>query len=134
MIRYSKSVRSAIAVMSYLAEYYDNGQTRASAGDIAQRRRLSKALVAKLLGQLSQKGLVRSTPGPNGGYWLNRPPDQISIYDVACCFDDPARLTQCPFNPEGCDPDNLCPLHRDFSDLNHYIIIQLKGMTLRRFT
>ena len=133
MIRYNKTIQTAVAIVSYLAEHYDGEQTRASSHDIADGRHLSKPLVAKLLTRLSQKKLLGSTPGPNGGYWLSRPPADINIYDVACCFDDPEVLPLCPFGPHWCGTQKPCPLHQDFIDMSEQFVEFLKDTTFQRF-
>ena len=47
--------------------------------------------VRRVLGQLRDKGLVRSQPGVHGGWALARPPDQIDLGEVwqAVNSDDP---------------------------------------------
>jgi Rrf2 family protein len=52
------------------------------AGDVAQKHKLPKAYVAKILSQLASAGVLHSDRGPRGGFRLNRPMDTISLYDV----------------------------------------------------
>lgn len=133
MIRYNKTIQTAVAIVSYLAEHYNGEQAKASSRDIAEGRHLSQPLVAKLLTQLSQKKLLSSTPGPNGGYWLSRLPADINLYDVACCFEDPDVLPLCPFGPGWCGKEKPCPLHQDFIDMSEQFIEFLKNTTFQRF-
>ena len=46
---YGKQTETAIAALSRLAEVWDGGRTRLSAGDIADQRGLPRAMVAKIL-------------------------------------------------------------------------------------
>ncbi len=52
------------------------------AGDIAEKHKLPKAYVAKILSQLASSGILRSNRGPRGGFRLNQSPDAISLCDV----------------------------------------------------
>lgn len=49
---------------------------------LAEFHGVPKAYLSKCLQLLSQAGLVTTTPGPNGGYSLARPPSKISFLDV----------------------------------------------------
>lgn len=123
MLKYGKTAQNAISAMSYLAEVYDEGETRLSSGDIAKCRKLPQTLVAKLLVILSQADLVASTPGPHGGYWLARDPKTIALHDIVEQFEKSSDRLHCPFGPDWCGNGAPCPLHdqlvqmdRQFSD------------------
>lgn len=108
---YGKQTERAIAAMSRLAEVWDGGRTRLSAGDIADQRSLPKAMVAKLLTVLSQAGLVSGAPGPGGGYSLARRPDQIALHDVYVLFERDDISPLCPFGGGVCGVGDPCALH-----------------------
>jgi Rrf2 family protein len=52
------------------------------AHDIANKHKLPKAYVAKILSQLANSGILHSDRGPRGGFRLNDPPEKISLYDI----------------------------------------------------
>ena len=52
------------------------------AGDIASKHSLPKAYAAKILSQMASAGVLHSDRGPRGGFKLNRPIEDISMYDV----------------------------------------------------
>ncbi|MBL8744867.1 MAG: Rrf2 family transcriptional regulator [Phycisphaerae bacterium] len=83
---YGRQSEIAIAAAARLAEVYDGGRTRLSAGAIARDRGLQAPFVAKLLTALARGGIVTSSPGPGGGYALARPPSTITIHDVVALF------------------------------------------------
>ena len=111
MLKYGKTAQNAISAMSLLAEVYDSGATKLSSLDIADRRQLSKPLVAKLLVVLSQAGLVDGTRGPKGGYWLAKKPEEIVLLDIVVLFEKMGDRTRCPFGPDWCGNREPCPLH-----------------------
>lgn len=108
MFVYGQTAANAIAVMSYLAA---DPSKRAGSGEIADARRISKALTAKLLTQLAAARLVLGQPGPGGGYMLAKPPSDISLLDIASLFErvDPPAL--CAFGHDWCGHGEPCPLH-----------------------
>lgn len=53
-----------------------------SAPEIADHEGLSLSYTQKILRVLSKGGLVQSRRGVQGGYWLSRPPEQISVGDA----------------------------------------------------
>lgn len=129
----NKSTEAAIAAMSLLAERYDGGSTVVTATEISESRRLQRPFVAKLLTQLSQRGLVVGTPGRKGGYRLARRPDEISLLDIAHCFERREATVACPFGPNYCGGDAECPLHTDIVRLTEQVDAFLAGTTLDVF-
>ena len=67
--------------------------------------------MAKVLTTLSSLGLVDGTRGPGGGYWLKRPPDEITLLDVVSEFERTDAGIMCPFGPNWCGSGDPCPMH-----------------------
>ncbi len=133
MLKYGKTAQNAISAMSYLAEVYDGGATKLSSGDIAARRKLPQPLVAKLLVVLSQAGLVDSTRGPGGGYWLAKEPGEIRLLDIVTQFEKNEDRLQCPFGPGWCGQGDPCPLHDKLVELDEQMSEFLSETTLAVF-
>jgi Rrf2 family protein len=105
----SRSSRIGIAAMSALAG------ASLTAAQIAQRRRISPAYLAKILGVLARHGLLRGARGPGGGYQLARPPERISLHDIVACFEPVAHAPQCPLGrSRPCAGKRPCALHAPF--------------------
>ncbi len=116
---FNKSTEAAISSMSLLAEVWCEEGGRLTASQIAERRKLPRPFVAKLLTVLARNDLVAGSPGPNGGYSLKRAPDSISLLEVARCFERETPLLACPFGPDFCGTsDDKCPLHDQVVDLH----------------
>lgn len=56
---------------------------------IAERQGISFRFIERLLADLRRAGLVASHRGQNGGYWLARPAEQISVADVIRAVEGP---------------------------------------------
>lgn len=108
MFIYGKMSADAVAIMSYLAA--EPGR-KAGSGEVAEARRISPALAAKLLTQLAAAGFVKGQPGPGGGYSLAKPAKGISLLDIVSTFEQTTLPTLCPFGEGWCGNGDPCPLH-----------------------
>ena len=108
----SQTIEYALRAMIHLASL-DPG-TAVNSETIAERTRVPKGYLSKILRDLVVASLIDSQRGPNGGFSLARPPDRVSILDVVNAVDPIRRITKCPLgNPAHVQ---LCPLHRRLDD------------------
>ena len=56
---------------------------------IAQAQEIPLKFLENILGDLRHAGVVRSQRGSEGGYWLARPPDEISVAEVVRAVEGP---------------------------------------------
>jgi Rrf2 family protein len=56
---------------------------------IADAQRIPLRFLLNILSDLRRTGLVESRRGPNGGWWLSRPADAITVADVIRAVDGP---------------------------------------------
>ena len=56
---------------------------------IAQAQEIPVNFLENILGDLRNAGLVMSRRGADGGYWLARPPEEVSLADVIRAVDGP---------------------------------------------
>ena len=57
--------------------------------DVAQAQEIPLSFLENILTQLKSAGVVRSQRGPEGGYWLARPADQINLAEVIRAVEGP---------------------------------------------
>jgi Rrf2 family protein len=67
----------------------------ASSRDLAALQGAPPAMVAKIMPKLEKAGIVTSTGGIGGGYILARPPEAISVLDVADAIDGRKSVFTC---------------------------------------
>jgi Rrf2 family transcriptional regulator, nitric oxide-sensitive transcriptional repressor len=85
-----------------------------SAEQLARATRLPRRYAHKVLQALVRAELVRSQPGPGGGYSLVRPADELSILDVVNAVQPIPRIRHCPLGLKS--HTHLCPLHRELDE------------------
>jgi Rrf2 family protein len=57
--------------------------------DLAQAQGIPVSFLENILTQLRSSGLVRSQRGPEGGYWLARPPEEVNLAQVIRAVEGP---------------------------------------------
>jgi Rrf2 family protein len=63
--------------------------------ELAEYQGVSETYLSKAFTRLKKAGIVRSTPGPKGGYELARDPEEITFWDVVEALEGDAPLFQC---------------------------------------
>ncbi|TWU61855.1 MULTISPECIES: RrF2 family transcriptional regulator [Crateriforma] len=82
-----------------------------SADNLAKQTKVPRRYLTRVLQDLVAHDLVRSRPGPGGGYELTRPTDQLTILDVINIVDPIERIRRCPLGLA--THHELCPLHAE---------------------
>ncbi len=122
----SQSIEYALRAMTFLASI--GGDASFNSETIAERTKVPKGYLSKLLRDLVVAELIVSQRGPNGGFALGRSPDRISMLDVVNAVDPIPRIRKCPLgNPAHIQ---LCPLHRRLDDAIAMIEREFKQTSL----
>ena len=104
----SHTLEYALRAVAFLAGTRDRAHT---AREIADATSVPSGYLAKVLGQLARAGVIRSQRGLGGGFVLTRPPEEVSILEVARAVDPVKRIERCPLDlPE--HARSLCALHQ----------------------
>ncbi|WP_283430898.1 RrF2 family transcriptional regulator [Neorhodopirellula lusitana] len=83
----------------------------ASADLLAEQTKVPRRYLTRVLQDLAAAGLVRSRPGPGGGYELNRAATEMTILQVVDSVAPIHRIRQCPLGLKS--HTTLCPLHAE---------------------
>lgn len=83
----------ALHCMTVMAGLPEGVQVSAKA--LAEFHGVPKEYLSKCLQQLSQAGLVHSTPGTKGGYSLSKSPDKISFLDIVEAIEGKKKTFNC---------------------------------------
>jgi Rrf2 family protein len=103
-----KTAEYALRAVVTLARFPGRPQ---SAEQIVQSTHVPRRYVHKVLQALVRGRLVRSQPGPSGGYALVPSPGAVTILDVVTTVEPLPRIRHCPLGLKG--HTSLCPLHRE---------------------
>jgi len=100
---------------------------------LSERIGVSKFFLAKLLQNLSKKGIVKSFKGVNGGFVLDKEPKDIKIIDIFKSVEDKDFLVyECAQNEEDCPNNraNVCSIWPFLNLLEDNIYSYLDRFTL----
>jgi len=125
----SKKTRYALMALTKLSREYGNGAILI--GDIAKAEKIPQRFLENILLELKNLGLLGSKLGKNGGYFLLKNPEDISLADVIRYFEGTIALVYCvsekAYQPcEFCKNEDSCKLKSVFKTIrdNTFNILQ----------
>lgn len=130
LLRLSKKVDYALIALKDMSE--QESGTLTSARAIAERRKLPRQLLAKLLQSLKSAGVVGSVKGMAGGYCLTADLGDYSLYDLIEALEGPQGIAQCVSSGlgEACELVGECPMVLPMTALNRRVLEVFKRTTL----
>jgi FeS assembly SUF system regulator len=129
MLRMGKLTDYATVVLASLAQ--EPARHRAAA-ELAERTRLSRPTVSKILKGLQRAGLVISSRGVQGGYRLARAPTEITAAQILDVFEGPLAITECSSASSQCGIERLCRVGGAWQRINSAIRRALEDVTLQQ--
>jgi len=130
----SNTSKYALRGLIYLAKYAKE-DSRIGIKIISKDLNISSPFLGKILQNLVKEKLLVSTKGPNGGFSLSRPPEEISLWDIVANVDGEEYFTNCLIGLRPCithDPTKpLCPVHIKYDELRKKTTSFYKETSLR---
>ncbi len=99
----------AVRVAIDLARHW-GGEPR-KAREIAASMDIPLGFLKRVLAEMVSQGLLRSTAGPKGGYWLTQSPEAITLLDIIEPTEHLLSPTRCILRGGPCDWSDSCPIH-----------------------
>jgi Rrf2 family protein len=98
----SQRSRYAIRALQHLADRYGEGPVQLSEITVAQN--IPAKFLTVILSEMKRAGLVATLRGKVGGYWLSRPPAEITYGEIVRRTRGSLALTPCAsrLNPTQC--------------------------------
>lgn len=89
--------------------------------------------LAKILQDLSRRGVIQSVKGPNGGFYTDATVLQRPISDVVEAVDGNGVFVGCALGLKQCSENNPCPLHHEFKSIRNQLHHMLTETTIGEF-
>lgn len=114
-----------------IAENSKDGKN-VSINDIALRQKISYGYLERIISKLKKAGFVKSERGANGGYVLNKEPNNINMFDILSVLEDNIDVIECVDMHafEKCDNHCSCKARKLWVKVNDAVEKVLKGTTL----
>lgn len=128
----SKSSKYALRAVLCLAVNSDETQ-KLSPKAVAEKIDIPVAYLASLLQKLSKKGIVSSTKGRNGGFYLSKKNVEIPLISIIDCIDGLDRFKTCMMGLPTCSDDTPCPVHHLFVPIKTKVLEEFKTKSIKDF-
>jgi len=131
-MQFQVSTDYALRILHYL---HENNETLSTAMTISQAVGVTYPFFIKIATQLKKKGLLSAVQGRNGGYFLGRPAEEISLYDVFWSIEGDLALSRCLHDDKFCsrvEPEK-CKFHHFFQGLQEQVIDALRQRNIADF-
>jgi len=134
-IIFSRQCEYAMQAVLYLALKRENEMT--SIKELTKKLEIPYHFVAKILQDLTRKGLLFSHKGPAGGFRLALPAKEITLLQIVEAIDGLSFMEKCVFGFPDCSGDEPCSVHKEWHDVKEKIkkmlatksILEMAGTT-----
>ncbi|MCB0472071.1 MAG: Rrf2 family transcriptional regulator [Flavobacteriaceae bacterium] len=128
----SKSSKYALRAVLFLS-LNSSEERKYSPQQIAQEIDIPAPFLAKTLQQLSKYGIVSSTKGRHGGFYLTENDKVNSILSVVECIDGTLKIRACFLGLPACDSENPCAIHQLAAPMRDSLLDQLAHWSIGGF-
>ena len=97
--------------------------------DIAESQQISEKYISRLIIDLRRARLVRSVRGMKGGFFLARPPQEITLLEIIETMEGTLSIVDCVIAPEKCALHTNCTARNIWQRLNNGIRELMRGIT-----
>jgi len=125
----SRKVDYALRAVIHLADDEHRGRA-CSVPEIAERERIPKQFLEKIIRDLIRSGLVRSQRGPHGGYVLARPAEEVTFRHVIEAVEGPISLNVCVGEHAECFLMGACGMNRIWAEGQRRVMELFQGTTI----
>jgi Rrf2 family protein len=130
---FSKTCEYAIRAMIYIAQKSRDG-SKIGIREIAKGIDSPEHFIAKILQDLSRKGLIQSLKGPNGGFYMDSAARNISLAAIVIAVDGDKLFHGCGLGLKQCSETKPCPIHHEFSVVRKGLFTMLENAAIGAFT
>ena len=124
----SKSLDYAVRSLTYIAKEKASVFT---IRDISEKQHIPQNYLAKIMRKLVQKGLLSSSPGPEGGYSLRKPTEDISLKDIYEAIEGDMQLIDCMEKNVVCELFDSCTQRSVWDHLQLHTLTFLNDISVK---
>ena len=129
---FSKSCEYAIKALILISQKSGDDR-RIGVKEVAESIDAPVHFIAKILQELSRKGLVQSVKGPNGGFYMSAKNMKTSLADIVEAIDGDKIYNECVLGLKACSHKTPCPVHDQYKEIKKNLITMLEKNTISSF-
>jgi len=104
-----------------------------TAEEICAAENIPGQFAYKILKKMERAGFLRSSRGREGGYWLIKPLNAITIYEIVMAIDDNLFLNECLRDDRPCvrnPSEQPCAVHMELRRVQKILVEQLNKKSI----
>lgn len=125
----SYTCKTAIKAVIYLASKASSDE-KVSIKDIAEQIGASGHTVGKILQTLARQGVIKSTKGPMGGFYMTAEQQKQPIINIVDAIDGRHIFKECGLGLTQCSENHPCPIHDQYKTARGIIETLFKSRTV----
>lgn len=134
-MRITQETDYAFRIVSYLAR---NEGKVIGAPQIAESEGVTKRFTLRILRKLNLAGITDAKRGSKGGYYLKKPKEDITLYDIIVAVDGPIVINRCLQEDNYCNKNKAtevgnCKFHTTLAMMQSNIIKMFRNETIDNF-
>lgn len=127
---FSKTFGHALRATTYIATH-GTQVNKVALSVLAQGLNIPQPVLGKVVQELVRHGIMDSTKGPNGGFFINNSTLQTPLTSILKITDGSLLFTQCALGLKPCNPNHPCLLHHHFAVCRDGMIEVLEQKTIQ---
>jgi Rrf2 family cysteine metabolism transcriptional repressor len=128
-MKLSTRTRYGIRAVVELAENY--GREPVQLKLISKDQDISIKYLEQIMSLLKSAGIVSSSRGAKGGYFLVKPPNQVKLSECFNCLEGPVVTVECVENQNYCTKTQNCVARGVWTEIEKAIVAVLESITLQ---
>jgi Rrf2 family protein len=116
----SLTCKTAIKSVIYLSTKFNTGE-KAGIREIAEYINASEHTVGKMLQILVKQGVINSSKGPAGGFYISEEQQQQPIINIVEAIDGRSIFRMCGLGLSRCSATHPCPIHNEYKEARDII-------------
>jgi len=129
---FSKTTEYALRAVFYIASVSNVGK-KVGIAEIAKHTGSPEPFLGKILQTLTKNGLILSTRGPSGGFYITEKEMEYTLADIIGALDGPSIFVGCGLGLKECSHTDPCPLHEEFKKIREDLSALLHKTKIAQF-
>lgn len=130
---FSKTFAYALRATTYVASR-GKDERKVNLEELTLSIQLSPHYLGKIMQELVRKGILNSTKGPGGGFWMDDDKAKLTIYELLTAVDGEQIVNACIMGKLKCDSKTPCPMHDEYWKSKSRLFDLMKKTTLKNWS
>ncbi|MBK8153720.1 MAG: Rrf2 family transcriptional regulator [Saprospiraceae bacterium] len=126
----SKTSKYGLKATTHMVSHHEAGKLF-KVEELSTELQIPKHFLAKVMLDLTKKGILSSVKGPRGGFYFSDIQLEFTPADVIFALENDDFLRTCIMEIRPCDLQKTCPFHNKYSVIKQEIISGLQCNTFR---